>query len=291
MNDPRRPPVNPFGNKATNLGVARMKKFAHPASAILSVSQAIDRARRTNASPAAQLQGALSPVMSQLGARVETISGSAAKMAAITRSFMPRGWTGFSEEEIQSAIALATEQGIATIWAPREAVVRSLIDAPRGKVLAVLTENQAEVLEDVTLVLGEISDDILGDWPAIMRMSVAAFEDGHVEAAQALSAALLTTIIHELKGRIMSAAREYFERLDPDQVAMRRFRLAVVLRAVATTISDADGSEESFNRHATVHHASLSQYSRENSLSALLLVSNLVREIAYYETRARAAAE
>lgn len=219
------------------------------------------------------------PLAGAFNQQFETIAAAAKSMAATTAALLPPEWDGFSEDEFQLGIDLATGQGIATVRAPRQKIIRALFDAPEDEALGVLMENRTDVLDDIEQAIEQIPAGVLADWPVLARKSLEAYRAGHEEASQALSAALLTTMIHEMEGRYLAKARRTFEELEPDQVAMRKFRLAVILRAVATTISETEGEEPQFHRHASIHHASLDQYSSANALSALLLISNLVREL------------
>lgn len=219
-------------------------------------------------------------------AEIMTTASSALKSIA---TLVPVEWRDLNEDETDAAIALAVDHGIATIWVPRVEVIRALIEAAPGGRMTALFENEGLVLDDIAAAIDAVPDDSLGDWPRLCLRSLAAHQAGHVEASQALSAALLTTMIHELVGRRLAKARRDFARSHPDEVALRRFRLTVVFRAVAISLAEADGNEKRFNRHTSIHHASLSQYSAENSLAALMLVTNFMRELHDFESRLQAA--
>lgn len=198
------------------------------------------------------------------------------------KDLLPLEWKELSEDEWDRARRLAIDHGIATVWAPRAVVIRELINAEPDDLSRVLVAHEASVLEDAGLVLVEAVDDELEDVPELARRALEAHLGGHIEASQALSAALISTLVHRVADKNFEKSRQLFEQLHPEEVSVRRYRLAVTLRAIAKCITKADGGEAHFHRHTSVHHASLTQYSRANSIVALLLVSNLVRELSEF---------
>jgi hypothetical protein len=209
-------------------------------------------------------------------------------------ALMPREWEDLDLEETDAAIALAVEQGIATVWAPNLKVIRDLLAADTCERLDVLLRHQDIVLDDVEQALSELESPELGDSPALAQRALKALRDGHGEASQALTAVVLTTVIGRNFGKTgIGAALKSFSERHPDEVPLQSFRLVVILRAVATCLTwTSDGDVDGFHRNAAVHHASLQQYSPANALAGLMLLTNLMREAdEIYGRRAKHALE
>jgi len=196
-------------------------------------------------------------------------------------------WRGLEVEEIEPALDFGAETGITTVWVPRGDIVRELLaardDADRDRVLV---EHETEILEDFHECLAAVTHGELREEADLCGKALAAHRAGHPEAAHALTASVLSGLVHEKFGyKHFSDARARFTEDDPNDVALSVVRLTALLQVFGRALHHTDYAPgPGFNRHATAHgHAG--QYTQVNAIAAHMLLVGLLRELDFWFKR------
>ena len=194
------------------------------------------------------------------------------------RQALPPNW---SEAESASRIAeFSSNTAICLVWVPRLETVRALLESDEP--FETLVDHAAETLADIDACLAEVTLPELNE-PRRFGLKARAAYDDHPEAAQALAASTLTTVIHNHLGKEhLSDARAQFS--DWENAPYWLVRMMLVGVAVAKTLEPnfpqrGDPAPNYFNRHTAAHGVSLAQYNRAHSLSALMALAGLLREL------------
>ena len=194
------------------------------------------------------------------------------------REVLPPNW---SDDESAGRIAeFSSDTAICLVWVPRPETVRALLESDDP--FETLAARAAETLADIDVCLGEVTLPELSEPQQFAVKARAAFNN-HPEAAQALAAATLTTVIHRHLGmKRLADVESRFS--DWEDAPYWQIRMVLVGLAVAKALErnhpqDGDPSPSNFNRHAAIHGVSLSQYNRAHSLSALMALAGLLREL------------
>jgi hypothetical protein len=194
-------------------------------------------------------------------------------------SALPENWRDIDFDELERAVMLAMEDGLALVWVPRGEIVRAMIDAPsRGEREAILLARESEILDDVDGALNRVQGDRLVHPRDLARAAAAAHRDGHHAAAQTLAAAALSALVHGFGFQRFAQAREEWERDHPMEVDLFDVRITTLLQAFARALHHTDYARPGFNRHAT-QHGHVGQFTTQHALTAHLLLGGLLREL------------
>jgi hypothetical protein len=148
----------------------------------------------------------------------------------LKRSY-PANWRDLTREEIDQAVKLMVDPGLALAWVPRAEILRELLAAEDDEArTAVLEARSDDIVTDVERVFDEVTVPELAMTIDYARKAVAAHKDGHTEAALALAAATLSNIVHGYMGETnFGPIRETFADVDPENdVGMEDFALYMV---------------------------------------------------------------
>lgn len=200
---------------------------------------------------------------------------------------LPANWIDLGpDQDVGEVLELMRTSGWCLVWAPRAEVIKSVLEEQDDEArIKRFLEARQEILADVNRVVDGIESPSLEANVCACRQAIEAFEAGHPEAAQALSASNLSSLINgeplSLKFR---DAKAEFTTDDPMEAPWSSFRLIVVLGMVAQSLEEffverGDPVPGRFSRHASAHTVSPQQYRVENSLAALLLVGGFLREL------------
>jgi hypothetical protein len=199
---------------------------------------------------------------------------------------VPPNWQMLTWPQIWDAGELMGELGWSLVWAPTGTQVEQILNAATlEERKQILLRSEGEIIAILDDLLAKIQNDDFVEVANSAREALEVYRGGHFRAAQTLSAATLSTIVHDLLGhRHARDARRAFRRdFSPDAVGLRLYRLAVILDAASTALTgyDAVGSQrrQTFNRAETVHRVLPPQHSQVNSLTALMLVATLIFEL------------
>jgi hypothetical protein len=199
---------------------------------------------------------------------------------------MPPNFAELDIDVLSDALEMSGSSGPCVVWAPRREIIEGLVACAtfdeRG---AVLSARRGDVLNDVREILSAVTataDPIRQDLRRFATSACLAAIDGHDDAAQALAAAGLCSVIHDVLGHQRFApARARMADHDLQETAIDDVRYLTLRRATANAIIPTRESPEGFNRHGTLH-GTLSAYSEATMLSAVLLLAGWVRELSWW---------
>lgn len=187
---------------------------------------------------------------------------------------------GVTFEKIEEIVL---DEGLALAWVPDRRTVELLFaadnKAERRKIIGRRWKTATAACRSV---LDEIDSEELSKYTQFAEKSLHALETGQPEAAQALSANLLDTILREtLNGSDRKMVTDQRQRLDLDELP---FRSSIVLGGIWGSHTQfwqnrGDKIPRAFSRHASAHGVSPRQYSRVNSVIALMHVVSLLKLI------------
>ena len=224
-----------------------------------------------------QIADSLAPLFDRLRSSIVDSPGFQELLRRF-REALPPNW---SEAERADRIAeFSSKTAICLVWVPRPGTIRALLESDEP--FATLVDHAVETLEDIDVCLAEVMRPELHELREFAMKARAAYDD-HPEAAQALAASTLTTVIHNHLGREQLAdARAEFS--DWESAPYWQVRIAMVGLAVAKALEPnrpqyGDPSPSNFNRHTATHGVSRAQYNRAHSLSALMALAGLLREL------------
>jgi hypothetical protein len=199
---------------------------------------------------------------------------------------MPPNFAELDIDVLSDALEISGSSGPCMVWAPRAKIIEELVKCEtfddRG---AILTARRAEVLNDAHEILTAATATAIPVQHDLRRFATSACLaaiDDHDDAAQALAAAGLGGVIHDLLGhQNFAPARAQMASHDLQQAAIDQVRYLTLQRATANAITPTWESPEGFNRHGTLH-GTLSAYGEATTLSAVLLLAGWVREFSWW---------
>jgi hypothetical protein len=218
------------------------------------------------------------PDMEQLN-RVVAQAAEAAQRAL--KAAFPPNWHELTWEEMRSALGFGAESGINVVWAPRAQIVGELLTAADHETREqILVDREYEILEDLDRCLDLATHPSVEPEVLYAREAIASQRDGGPAAAQALSASVLSALVHdEFQFERFADAREKFTSEDPDDVDLQLARMTMLKQTFGRALHHTDHAPgPGFNRHATLH-AHDGAFTRPNALAALLLLVGVVREL------------
>ena len=209
------------------------------------------------------------------------------RLQDIWKRGLPDNWIDLGREQsVTELLDFMKETGWCLVWAPRAQIIKILLEESneRDRVVKFL-EARNEIVADLKDVLRGIDSPSLDSNVEACSKALDALAAGHPEAAQALAAADMSSLINgDPFSMSFKVARDEFEAEDPMTVPWRSFRLFVVLGMVAHSlqpfyIQQGDPVPGQFSRHASAHTVDPLQYREENSLAGLLLLVAFLWEI------------
>ncbi|MFE9427716.1 hypothetical protein ACFYNO_32655 [Kitasatospora sp. NPDC006697] len=181
---------------------------------------------------------------------------------------------------------LLLDEGIPLMWVPRAATVSALLDAPdAGTRRRIIGQRWRGIITDCEAVLDNVTHPDLRDDRGFARDVASALKAGHTNAAQALAANLLDSILqHHLDDALrVQLTKNDFKtkgvkfKMD-DHLFMTACTFAPVWYAHAKYFpKNNDRIPRTFGRHPSVHGVSRTQYSRINAVYALMLVTSVIK--------------
>lgn len=166
------------------------------------------------------------------------------------------------------------EDGLALTPAPRAEIVKALLEAPdvaeRRKVLA---DRLDQILEDVQGALGALTHSEITAYRQYLADATAAAQDGHYNAAQALTASVLDSLIRiadpaDRNTHIKRRRTRNGQSVDvPEHENLENERARQAWRIIPVRATydqykpdDGDPVPSIFNRHASAHSVGKDQY-------------------------------
>jgi len=194
----------------------------------------------------------------------------------------PPNWHGVDGIDTGLIEQIVLDEGIPLVAVPRAATVQLLIDAPDAKTRrAVVSRRWRSITTDCETSLRGYQRGDTADLVGFARKAVAALRGGHPEAAQALASNLLDSLARrhfnaDLK--VVTTAHRKGQRFEIDDYTVRvAFAMAPIWAAYREFWpNNGDPIPRGFTRHASAHAVSTAQYSRVNTVIALMLVTSLL---------------
>lgn len=200
----------------------------------------------------------------------------------------PDNWKALTTEEVSAAFGVMEGTGLCLVWTPREEIVRQLIAEPPPDAFAVVESRRQDILDDLERCLADVDHAEIAEERIAAEEAVQADRAGFHRAAQALCASVLTSVIHGALGeKETGAAHKEFADQHPREAGISQMRLRAIFIVGEMALRGYDPVKDRpphgrFNRHTTVHRITGKQFTRRNSLSALMLVVPLLRELNFW---------
>ncbi|MGW9046653.1 hypothetical protein ACWGQL_29420 [Streptomyces lydicus] len=194
-------------------------------------------------------------------------------------------WWG-SAVPLDTLHGLAKDHGIPVAWVTPTQTLRRLSAAGSGHddKLAVLTADEGDIRNLCRLKLGECTDKWLSGEVEAGTKAIAAWTDGHREAAACLAVAGVEQMLHNLTH--IPRDRGGHEKLHkaggkkPHPWLPKHQYVLAPLNAFYTPYYPHrnDPIPETLSRHAVVHHLPLSHLSQGHCIVAVMLLVSIIRE-------------
>lgn len=200
--------------------------------------------------------------------------------AAVTAS-LPPNWRSDDVSVPRNLETLLLDEGLALAWVPPAAVVAKLFDPGTTAARRRIIGSRWKLITRACLEqLAGIEDAELAEHVEFAKVAAETLLTGNHQPAQALSANLLDTILRKAfdnDDRRSITGRQ--KRLDIDDYPLR---VAIVLGGIWGSYgefwtSQGDKVPREYSRHGSAHGVSRRQYSRINSLLALMHVVALLK--------------
>ncbi|MGW8847983.1 hypothetical protein ACWGNE_09380 [Streptomyces xiamenensis] len=181
---------------------------------------------------------------------------------------------------------LLVDEGIPLMWVPGPGTARDLLAAPDAAARRrLIGQRWKGVTNDCEGILDEIRHPALKDARGFALDVVSALRDGHTSAAQALAANLLDSLLqrHFSKAlRIKLTKNDFKEKGIRFELDAYKFKVACTFAPVWYAHAryypaDGDPIPRTFGRHPSAHGVSRLQYSRINTIYALMLVTTVIK--------------
>jgi hypothetical protein len=194
----------------------------------------------------------------------------------------PPNWKGVDGIKTELVELIVLDEGIPLVAVPRAETVQLLIDAPDTQTRrSIIGRRWRSITTDCETSLSHYRRADVADLIGFARKAVAALRGGHPEAAQALSANLLDSLARQYFNadlKVITKAHRKGQRFEIDDYTIRvAFAIAPIWAAYREFWpSNGDPVPRGFARHASAHAVSTAQYSRINTVIALMLVTSLL---------------
>lgn len=195
---------------------------------------------------------------------------------------LPTNWRELSLDELRRVTELMDTTGWSLVWVPSADTLRRLLKSKTQDPARRIVRFEKRILADLDACIGELSAREIRDAREALAEAVECQAEGRYRAAQALASTTFTALIQTYFSPTLAGARKAGEGIDPEEVAFRMYRRALVLQRVSDALRQFPSSgpiPTEFNRHASVHTVSTDQLTRANSLAGLLLVASVAREV------------
>lgn len=217
-----------------------------------------------------------------LRAQREQIAKVMAGVAAAVERIYPENWHGVRGLKFERLESILLDEGIPLVGVPRRSTVQAILDNPdpAGR-RALVGRRWRSISTDCEAALDSFQRRELRGQIPFAQKAIRALRDGHPEAAQALAANLLDTVLRThftADFRTITNNRPNGTRLELDDYTVR---VACAIAPVWSAYrqfwtSDGDPVPRTFARHASAHAVSKAQYNRTNAVLGVMLVTSLL---------------
>jgi hypothetical protein len=191
--------------------------------------------------------------------------------------------------QINSLAHLAHVEGLPVAWVPDAEMIAQWLRAPDHEARIDLLEVRAESVEMHCLeVVRSIVSPEFNFFRNCLEEAIVALRNGSSLASQALSTAVVTTLIEEHLGLSLSAARRKEGDLLIQLAEVPSTGISVgtavaqlaYLPALAQNLRSEDPVTR-YNRHTSIHRVSVQQYTLANALIALMHAVAVLRQLEF----------
>lgn len=234
-----------------------------------------------------QLAAALEPV---LRAQREQLTKVMAGVATVLQRVYPENWRGVTGLRFETLEGILLDEGIPLVGVPRQSTVQAILDAPSASARrAVIGRRWRSILTDCETALGSFERQALHGQVSFAFKAISAVRGGHHEAAQALAANLLDTLLRvhfTADFKTITSNKPNGKRLELDEYTVRvACAIAPVWAAYRQFwTSSGDPVPRTFAQHASAHAVSRTQYNRTNAVLGIMLVTSLLWLCEHEET-------
>lgn len=209
-----------------------------------------------------------------------------ANFRKLAETWFPSNWAGVDFPSPETLETILLDEGIPLAWVPSQEMLQALLSAPDEDARrTIIEENWERITSDCEAVLNGISSEDLQPYLPFASEIVRGLRDSHTIAAQALAANLLDSMVwqHNLGAESLKTITMNLEkkgiRFDLDEYQVKAsLTLAPVWRSYEIFwVAKGDQIPSRFARHASAHAVSQTQYSLVNAVTALMLVTSLLR--------------
>ncbi|MGW2287026.1 hypothetical protein [Streptomyces phaeochromogenes] len=194
-------------------------------------------------------------------------------------------WWG-SAVQLDVLLDLAREHGIPVAWVTPAETLSRLAAAGSGHddKLAVLADSEEDIRALCRVKLDESTDEWLSGAVEAGEKAMAAWADGHREAAACLAVAAVEQLLHNLtqepRGRGAHGRLHRVGQKEPNSYLPKHQYALAPLNAFYTPYDPAKGQAlpTTLSRHAVVHHLPLSHLSQAHCIIAVMLLVSIIRE-------------
>lgn len=196
------------------------------------------------------------------------------------REQLPPNWP--ERIDFGAVTTVIQDDGLPIVWVPRQEIVTELLAAPNREArVKVLVAHSSEVMQDCRDVLATIDNTTLANQLPLVERVVDAFEQGHVESAQALAVVVTETVVARTLGKDYKKVKQLVE-FNPTNVTIGQVRIKAALAPIgpfytAWWPSSGDPAPTALSRHVTVHQADLDHYTPGNAIVAVMLATSVLR--------------
>ncbi len=189
---------------------------------------------------------------------------------------LPSNWDGIKMKDYGLLEQLLLDEGLALAWVVEPELLTQLISAESAfKRREMLAEHWEEIIDRCYRLLEAITLPALAEWRGFALNIAAALNSGHAEAAQALAASLIETMVIKdfgWKKKSKKMAKEKQPEMTPETI--HRCIVYGGLRGVFSHFPPDDETRipSKLSRHASAHAVSAKQYTLTNSLIAFMHV-------------------
>ncbi|HSH58366.1 MAG TPA: hypothetical protein VK988_01755, partial [Acidimicrobiales bacterium] len=175
--------------------------------------------------------------------------------------------------------------GWSLTYVPRSAVVKEIVTSDPDHREQVLLACAEDISADCRACLREVTVPQLAHLVRAVEQALDAFDRDLPIPAQATVASVLADVISRTFGLTFAAAAKALAG-DPSEKPLPHFRFWLIASTIPRALGrfrceTGDEVPDRFNRHAAAHTVDPRQYTTLNALVGLMLVTGLVRQIAY----------
>jgi hypothetical protein len=203
-------------------------------------------------------------------------------LARLNTSFYPSNLQDIEDLEFEEVEAVVMLDGIALYGLPRQELTEKLIRAETTAARrAILGRRWRAISADCRAAVDACNSSTVAPYVSFAVAALDALDGEHTEAAQALAASLLDTVVNGYFGKQrfdLTPNRKTTTPAEYEKFTLREFIVfAPIWQAYQKyKTEDGDPIPNTFSRHASVHGVSARQFSRRNAVQAVLFVSSLL---------------